>query len=109
MKKRFEPFSVPAMLAARQGKMFTDFYTPARAVQALTITDVVSRIRTPMLVLDYEGEQFYPGQARELYDKLTSPKDYVKLTATEGAQLHCSPMAPQLHCEVVFDWLQETL
>ncbi|MYQ96183.1 alpha/beta hydrolase [Streptomyces sp. SID4946] len=109
MKKRFEPFSVPAMLAARQGKIFTDFYTPARAVQALTITDVVSRIRTPMLVLDYEGEQFYPGQPRELYDKLTSPKDYVKLTAAEGAQLHCSPMAPQLHCEVVFDWLQETL
>ncbi|MFJ6665362.1 alpha/beta hydrolase family protein [Streptomyces sp. NPDC091383] len=109
MKKRFEPFSVPAMLAARQGKVFTDFYTPARAVQALTVTDVVSRIRTPMLVLDYEGDQFYPGQARELYDKLTSPKDYVKLTAAEGAQLHCSPMAPQLHCEVVFDWLQETV
>ncbi|MFG2608480.1 alpha/beta hydrolase family protein [Streptomyces sp. NPDC048514] len=109
LRKRFEPFSVPAMLAARQNKMFTDFYTPARAIEALTVTDVVGRIKVPVLVLDYEGEQFYPGQARELYDKLTSPKDYVRLTAAEGAQLHCSPMAPQLHCEVVFDWLQETL
>ncbi|NEA49889.1 alpha/beta hydrolase [Streptomyces sp. SID10815] len=107
LRKRFEPFSVPAMLAARRGETFTDFYTPARAVQALTVTDVVSRIRTPMLVLDYEGEQFYPGQPRELYDALRSPKDYVKLTAAEGAQLHCSPMAPQTHCEVVFDWLRQ--
>ncbi|MFE3326148.1 alpha/beta hydrolase family protein [Streptomyces sp. NPDC059176] len=109
MKKRFEPFSIPAMLAARQGKMFTDFYTPANAVKALDISGVVSRIKMPVLVLDYDYEQFYPGQPRELFDKLTSPKDYVKLTTAEGAQLHCSPMAPQLHCEVVFDWLQETL
>ncbi|WP_432043319.1 alpha/beta hydrolase family protein [Streptomyces cadmiisoli] len=109
LKKRFEPFSAQAMLDAREGKMFTDFYTPARAVEALDITDVVSRIKMPALVLDYEFEQFYPGQARQMFDKLTSPKDYVKLTAATGAQLHCSPMAPQQHCEVVFDWLDETL
>uniref|UniRef100_A0AAU2JNG0 Alpha/beta hydrolase n=1 Tax=Streptomyces sp. NBC_00049 TaxID=2903617 RepID=A0AAU2JNG0_9ACTN len=109
MKKRFEPFSVPAMLEARRGKLFTDFYTPATRIQALSITDVVGRIKAPTLVLDYEGEQFYPGQPRQMYDALTSPKDYVRLTAVQGAQLHCSPMAPQLHCEVVFDWLQNTL
>ncbi|MFG3659355.1 alpha/beta hydrolase family protein [Streptomyces sp. NPDC047706] len=109
LKKRFEPFSVPAMLDARQGKMFTDFYTPARRIQALDITDVVGRIKMPTLVLDYQDEQFYPGQARLMFDKLTAPKDYVKLTAATGAQLHCSPMAPQQHCEVVFDWLDETL
>ncbi|WP_407109640.1 hypothetical protein ACE1N8_00720 [Streptomyces sp. DSM 116494] len=44
-----------------------------------------------------------------MYAALNGPKDYVKLTAAEGAQLHCSPMAPQLHCEVVFDWLQQVL
>ncbi|MDI9884007.1 alpha/beta hydrolase [Streptomyces sp. HNM0645] len=109
MKKRFEPFSIPAMLAAREGKIFTDFYTPAKRIQALTITDIVPRIKTPTLVLDYEDEQFYPGQAQQMFDALTAPKDYLKLTAAEGAQLHCSPMAPQLHCEVVFDWLQERL
>ncbi|GEC06559.1 dipeptidyl aminopeptidase [Streptomyces spinoverrucosus] len=109
MKKRFEPFSVPAMLDAREGRMFTDFYTPAKRIQALDITNVVGRIKMPALVLDYEGEQFYPGQARQMFERLTSPKDYVKLTAATGAQLHCSPMAPQQHSEVVFDWLNETL
>ncbi|MFD9002435.1 alpha/beta hydrolase family protein [Streptomyces sp. NPDC059582] len=109
MKKRFEPFSVPAMLAAREGKIFTDFFTPAGLVQSLKITDVVGLIKAPTLVLDYEFEQFYPGQARQMADKLTAPKDYVKLTAATGAQSHCSPMAPQQHCEVVFDWLQKTL
>ncbi|MFK0232499.1 alpha/beta hydrolase family protein [Streptomyces vinaceus] len=109
MKKRFEPFSIPAMLEARRGKLFTDFYTPANRIKALSITDVVGRIKAPTLVLDYEGEQFYPGQPRRMYDALTSPKDYLRLTAAQGAQLHCSPMAPQLHCEVVFDWLDKTL
>jgi hypothetical protein len=23
--------------------------------------------------------------------------------------LHCSPMAPQQHCDVVFDWLADVL
>ncbi|WP_406327664.1 acetylxylan esterase [Streptomyces sp. NBC_01617] len=109
LKKRFESFSVPAMLAARDGKMFTDFHTPAQLIKSLDITDVVGRIKMPSLVLDYDYEQFYPGQPRQMFDKLTSPKDYLKLTAATGAQLHCSPMAPQQHCEVVFDWLQETL
>ncbi|MFJ4963095.1 alpha/beta hydrolase family protein [Streptomyces sp. NPDC088729] len=109
LKKRFEPFSIPAMLEARKGKLFTDFYTPAARIRAMSINSVIPRIKAPTLVLDYEDEQFYPGQSRRLYDKLTSPKDYVKLTAAQGAQLHCSPMAPQLHNEVVFDWLQKTL
>ncbi|MEU1201163.1 hypothetical protein ABZ446_33770 [Streptomyces sp. NPDC005813] len=104
-----EPFSVPAMLDARAGRMFTDFYTPAKLIESLDITDVVGRIRTPTLVLDYEDEQFYPGQPRQMFEKLTAPKDYVKLTAATGAQLHCSPMAPQQHCEVVFDWLEGKL
>jgi dienelactone hydrolase len=109
LKTRFEPFSVPAMLAARQGRLFTDFYTPAKLIQSLATTNVVSRIKVPTLVLDYEFEQFYPGQARQMYEALTAPKDYVRLTAATGAQMHCSPMAPQQHCEVVFDWLQQTL
>ncbi|MFE7891695.1 alpha/beta hydrolase family protein [Streptomyces sp. NPDC057412] len=109
LKKRFEPFSVEAMLEARRGRMFTDFWTAARRVVALEITDVVRRIEAPTLVLDYEAEQFYPGQPREMYELLRTRKEYVKLTAATGAQLHCSPMAPQQHCEVVFDWLEDTL
>ncbi|MET9888424.1 alpha/beta fold hydrolase [Streptomyces sp. NPDC006430] len=110
IKKRIEPFSVPAMLDARKGKMFTDFWTPAQLIESLDITNIVGRIKTPTLVLDYDYEQFYPGQPRQMFDKLTTPdKDFLKLTAATGAQLHCSPMAPQQHCDVVFDWLQEQL
>ncbi|MFJ4984844.1 alpha/beta hydrolase family protein [Streptomyces sp. NPDC088732] len=109
LRKRMEPFSVRAMLDARAGRMFTDFSTPARRVRALDVSGVVGRITAPTLVLDYDFEQFYPGQPRDLYDRLTAPKDYVKLTAATGAQLHCSPMAPQQHCEVVLDWLADTL
>ncbi|MFI1400070.1 alpha/beta hydrolase family protein [Streptomyces sp. NPDC020681] len=109
IKKRVEPFSIPAMLAARQGRIFTDFWTPAQRIMALDITGVVSRIKCPTLVLDYEDEQFYPGQPRAFYDLLRAPKDFELLTAATGAQLHCSPMAPQQHCEVVFDWLEDTL
>ncbi|MET9962780.1 alpha/beta fold hydrolase [Streptomyces sp. NPDC006326] len=110
IRKRIEPFSVPAMLDARKGKTFTDFWTPASLIESMDITDVVGRIRVPTLVLDYDDEQFYPGQPRRMFDKLKAPhRDLLKLTAATGAQLHCSPMAPQQHCGVVFDWLQEQL
>ncbi|MFJ8858342.1 alpha/beta hydrolase family protein [Streptomyces sp. NPDC102451] len=108
-KKRIEPFSPEAMREAREGRMFTDFWTPAQVVMSLDVTPVVRRVKAPTLVLDYDDEQFYPGQPRELYDALTTRKDYTKLTAATGAQLHCSPMAPQQHNEVVFDWLEDTL
>lgn len=90
---------------SRRGEI-TDFYTPATLIKSLDITNVVGRIKMPTLVLDYENEQFYPGRPRMMFDRLTGPKDCVKLTAATGAQLHCSPMAPQQHCEVVFDWLR---
>ncbi|MGW1297997.1 alpha/beta hydrolase family protein [Streptomyces sp. NPDC002533] len=109
LKKRMECFSPEAMREAREGRMFTDFWTPAQAVMSLDVTSVVRKVAAPTLVLDYDDEQFYPGQPRELYDLLRTRKEYVKLTAATGAQLHCSPMAPQQHNEVVFDWLEDTL
>ncbi|NBM20384.1 S9 family peptidase [Streptomyces sp. GC420] len=109
VEKRFEPFDPAVMRAAREGRVFTDVWTPAQRIIGLDITNLVGRIKAPTLVLDYDDEQFYPGQPRDLFDRLRSPKEYIKMTAAEGAQLHCSPMAPQRHCEVVFDWLDQTL
>ncbi|MEV0371190.1 alpha/beta hydrolase [Streptomyces sp. NPDC050636] len=108
-KKRLECFSPAALRAARRGKLPTDFWTPAQRIEKLDITGVVPQITAPTLVLDYDDEAFYPGQPQQLYKLLRAPKEYVKLTAAEGAQLHCSPMAPQRHCEVVFDWLADVL
>jgi dienelactone hydrolase len=109
LEKRFEPFDPAALRAARAGRLFTDFWTPARAVVALDVTAVAPRVTSPTLVVDYDDEQFYPGQPRQLLNLLRSPKHYVRLTRADGAQLHCSPMAPQFQAETVFDWLDHTL
>ena len=31
------------------------------------------------------------------------------LTAAEGAELHCAPMAPPYRNEIVFNWLDQVL
>ncbi|WP_199820489.1 alpha/beta hydrolase family protein [Streptomyces sp. NRRL F-2664] len=109
VKKRFEIFDRQALRQAREGRVLTDLWTPAQVAMGLDITGVVGRIKAPTLVLDYDFEQFYPGQPRQMYDLLRTRRDYVKLTKATGAQLHCSPMAPQQHCDVVFDWLADVL
>ena len=46
-----------------------------------------------MLIADPDGEQFWPGQSRQVYDGLQSPKTLVRFTVAEGADLHCEPLA----------------
>jgi hypothetical protein len=62
-----------------------------------------------MLITDPEGEQFWPGQSRRLYDALPGPKQLVPFTAAEGADRHCEPMARSLLEQRRFDWLDEAL
>jgi alpha-beta hydrolase superfamily lysophospholipase len=109
LQKRLEPYGEACIDAARKGTLPTDFWTPIQIVQGQNITKIADEITSPVLVLNYEEEQFYPGQAKQLFDLLTSPKDMVTLTVAEGAQLHCSPMAPRVHNEVVLDWLERTV
>ncbi|MFJ9818324.1 alpha/beta hydrolase family protein [Streptomyces sp. NPDC101151] len=109
VKKRFEIFTREALLQARAGKVLTDLWGAAQVAIELDITGEIPKIEAPTLVLDYEGEQFYPGQPRRMYDLLGSRREYFRFTAATGAQLHCSPMAPQQHCEKVFDWLGSVL
>ncbi len=111
LKKRAEIFSTEAWEQARAGQMFTDLAAVTAAAGALKIDDAtIAEITSPTLVIDYEFEEFYPGQADELYEKLTTKtKDLVRLTSANGAQYHCAPMAPQWRNEIVFDWLEDTL
>ncbi|MET9601954.1 CocE/NonD family hydrolase [Streptomyces sp. NPDC006459] len=109
VKKRFEIFDRQALRQAREGVVLTDVWTPAQVAMGLDITEVVGRIKAPTLVLDYDFELFYPGQPQQMYDLLRTRREYVKMTEATGAQLHCSPMAPQQHCDVVFDWLADVL
>lgn len=109
IKKRAEIFARQFLEEARAGKVPTDFALLASTMKRFRYGDVAGRVRAPVLVTAYELEQFFPGQARQIYDLLPTPKDLVTFTVADGAQYHCAPMAPQFRNEVVFDWLDETL
>jgi hypothetical protein len=84
-------------------------YEAYKMVRQYKLDGVADKIRCPMLVTDPENEQFWPGQSRQLYDALTSPKELVSFTAAEGADSHCEPKALGLRNQRIFDWLDETL
>jgi dienelactone hydrolase len=79
------------------------------AVAAYRLGNEVENVTTPMLVLDPEDEQFFPGQPQELYDRLLSEKKLIHFTAAEGANRHCEPLAVGLRDARVFDWLEAYL
>jgi len=84
-----------------------DLYT---SVKQYTMEGVVDKIRTPLLVTDPENEQFWPGQAKRLFDALpVKEKALAPFSAREGADGHCEPLAPQLRSQRVLDWLDTQL
>jgi Prolyl oligopeptidase family len=84
-------------------------YRLYRTVMRYRLSDEVEQIRTPMLITDPEGEQFWPGQSQELFDRLPGPKELIRFTAAEGGGRHCEPLAPALRDARVFDWLDRHL
>jgi hypothetical protein len=77
-----------------------------QAVAAYRLGGEEQQITTPLLITDPEHEQFWPGQSRELYDRLPGPRELVSFTADEGAGRHCEPMARSLRDTRIFDWLE---
>jgi hypothetical protein len=92
---RGEPYGV-------EGGSRYDLY---RKVMEYRLGDEVGQIETPLLVTEPEGEQFWPGQSRALYDRLPGTKQLVRFTAAEGAGGHCEPMGSALRDARIFDWL----
>jgi hypothetical protein len=83
-----------------------DFFSLARDY-ALS-EEVIAQISTPLLVTDPDNEQFWPGQSRELFDRLSGEaKAIIAFTEEEGADSHCEPVASGLRGERIFDWLDE--
>ena len=107
--KRSEIFAPQFLRTARAGKVLTDFWTFGQLASRFTNASVIPKVRAPVLVTNYQLEQFYPGQATRLYDALRSAKKLVTFTIAEGAEYHDAPMAPQRRNQVVFDWLDHTL
>jgi hypothetical protein len=88
---------------------FTSYYDTYKAVLEYNLTEVVDRISCPMLVTEPANESFWPGQSRQLYDLLASPKKLVSFSESDGADLHCEPKGTGLRDLRVFNWLDETL
>jgi hypothetical protein len=84
-------------------------YDAFKTAEQYRLGDLVKHIRTPIMITDPEGEQFWPGQSQRLYDALPGPKVLVPFTKAEGADMHCEPMARSLLEQRMFDWLDETL
>ena len=85
-----------------------DFFSLARDY-ALT-DQLIAQISTPVLVTDPDNEQFWPGQSRELFEKLPGEtKAIIAFTQEEGADSHCEPVASGLRGERIFDWLNEQI
>jgi hypothetical protein len=83
-----------------------DLFTEVRKYQA---RDVADRITTPLLILDPADEQFFPGQARQLYDLLPGEKEIIGFSQAQGANFHCQPTGRQLTHTQMLDWLADRL
>lgn len=95
--KRMEPYGIESM------------FDLLSELEKWNLTDVAGQIECAVLITDPEGEQFWPGQSKQLYELLTCTKALIEFTAAEGANWHCEPMAPIVRSHRVLDWLDETL
>ena len=95
---RMAPYGTDSPFEAYQG---------ARA-QHLTDEEIAA-IACPTLVLDPDDEQFWPGQAEQLFDGLTCPKELLRFRREDGANWHCEVAAQGRRDELVFDWLDAVL
>jgi hypothetical protein len=86
-----------------------DPYELFTAVRQYQLRDVAGQIRTPLLILDPEDEQFWPGQADQLAGLLTAPHEVVRFSVRDGANWHCEPLARRLAVQRMLRWLAARL
>jgi hypothetical protein len=87
----------------------TDPFDLFTEVRKYHVRDVAARITTPLLIMDPDNEQFFPGQPRQLYDLLPGEKEMIGFTQAQGANFHCQPTARQLTHTQMLDWLADHL
>ena len=109
LQKRLEIYSREALLQARAGEVPSDWYGLSRTIEQFQNRDVVGQITCPVAIGNYQGEQFYVGQATELQELLRTESQMIDFTDVHGAQYHCGPLAPQWRNERYFDWLDEVV
>jgi pimeloyl-ACP methyl ester carboxylesterase len=84
----------------------SDFY---RMLKPYTMKGLAEKIQCTMLVVDSEGDKDLPGQARQLYEALKCPREYMLFTKEEGAEEHCQMGAVMISDERILSWLENNL
>ena len=79
------------------------------ATESWSLEGIANQVTCPTLVCEAEGDHFFPGQPRMLYEALTCPKTLMRFTAEDGADAHCHFGALLLFNHCVFEWLDATL
>ena len=77
--------------------------------ESWSLEGVANKITCPTLVCEAEGDHFFAGQPKMLYEALTCPKTLLRFTADEGAEEHCQFGALLLSNHRMFEWLDTTL
>lgn len=77
--------------------------------QRMSMRGIAGQIRCPSLVLEAEGDLFFKGQPRQIYDELKCDKDFYAFTPEDGAENHCQSGALAFKDEVVFNWIDKIL
>ena len=88
---------------------FTSYYDTYKAVLEYNLRGVADQITCPLLITEPANEVYWPGQSRQLYDLVKSPKALVHFSESDGADLHCEPKGTGLRDLRVFNWLDDTL
>ncbi len=79
------------------------------ATECWSLEGVAHKITCPTLVCEAEGDHFFAGQPKMLYEALTCPKTLMQFTADNGAEEHCQFGALLLSNHRMFSWLDTTL
>jgi dienelactone hydrolase len=79
-----------------------------RMLSGYTVRDRAGQISCPTLVTGNEADPI-AAQARQLYDALECPKEFVFFTEGEGAGGHCEGLGQSLFSQRSYDWLDDVL
>jgi hypothetical protein len=68
----------------------------------------VAAIRCPTLVTAAQSDMA-SSNAKDLYDALTCPKDFIQFSDRDGAGMHCEILNRSMANRQILDWLDDTL
>jgi pimeloyl-ACP methyl ester carboxylesterase len=88
---------------------YKSYFDTYNAVSQYNLRGITDRITCPLLITEPANEAYWPGQSRQLYDVLKSPKKLLQFSESDGADLHCEPKGTGLRDLHVFNWLDQTL